>query len=208
MIEILPNWHPIFVHFSVALLVVATGAFVVSMLASQYATRYQTRQYARWTLWLGVVFSVFTVAAGMYAYFTVNHDGPSHEWMTIHRNVALATFATFLILAIWSIICAKRQSEEKKGFMILLIIGLVALLSTSWLGGELVYRYGLGVQSLPKATGEGHDHEHSGGHEHAPVEHSSHGSNSHGNTLDDTGIMLDEVGTNEHSHKDDAPHAH
>ena len=208
MIEILPNWHPIFVHFSVALLIVATMAFVVSMFASQYAIRYQTRQYARWTLWLGVIFSVFTVAAGMYAYFTVSHDGPSHEWMTIHRNVALGTFVTFLILAIWSIVCAKRQSEEKNGFMILLIIGFVALLSTSWLGGELVYRYGLGVQSLPKATGEGHNHEHGGGHEHAPVKHDGHGGTSHGNTLDDAGIMLDEVDTHEHSNKDDAPHAH
>jgi uncharacterized membrane protein len=202
MIEIIPNWHPIFVHFSVALLSVATFAFFISMVAGQYATRYQTRQYARWSLWLGVGFSVFTVAAGVYAYYTVAHDGPSHEWMTIHRNVALGTFAVFLALAIWSLVCVKRQSEENKGFLFLLVIGFIALLSTSWLGGELVYRHGLGVQSLPESNGEGHDHDHGdGGHDHQ----SSQG-NEHENLMDD--MNLEESGSREHSHSDDTPHSH
>lgn len=37
------------------------------------------------------------------------------------------------------------------------------LLSTAWHGGELVYRYGLGVMSMPKSHGEGHAHEHGPG---------------------------------------------
>jgi len=46
------------------------------------------------------------------------------------------------------------------------------LTSTAWLGGEAVYRYGLGVISLPKT--DSHDHDHAtGGHGDADVE-SSH----------------------------------
>ena len=116
MIEIIPNWHPIFVHFSVALLSVATVAFLVSSMFSQYATRYQVRIYARWTLWIGVCLSLFTVAAGVYAFYTVNHDGPSHEIMTIHRNVAISTYILFLILAIWSMVCARKQVDENNSF--------------------------------------------------------------------------------------------
>ena len=51
-----------------------------------------------------------------------------------------------------------------------LALSAAALLlgATGWHGGELVYRYGLGVLSLPAAEGEGHDHVHADGemHEH------------------------------------------
>lgn len=206
MIEILPNWHPIFVHFSIALLTVATFAYGISMMVGEYATRFQARQFARWTLWLGVGFSVLTIAAGMYAYFTVGHDGPSHKWMTIHRNVALPTFAVFAILAIWSVICARGQADEKKGFMSILVLAFVALLATSWLGGELVYRYGLGVQSLPEVSGEGHDHDHGdGGHDHGSAKGAGHD-----DLMQDMNMSLDEKTTesHEHSHKDNKPHEH
>jgi hypothetical protein len=33
------------------------------------------------------------------------------------------------------------------------------LLSTAWHGAEVVYRYGIGVISLPQEEGEGHDHQ-------------------------------------------------
>ena len=201
MIEVLPNWHPIFVHFSIALLVVATVAFFASIMASQYATRYQIRQYARWTLWLGVGISVLTVAAGMYAYFTVDHDSTSHRWMTIHRNVALGTFALFMLLAVWSAICTKRQVDENKGFLALLLVGVLALLSTSWLGGELVYRYGLGVKSLPDVSSEGHNHQNGAAHSHTSVNDGGRE-----NLMDDVGMTVGEPG--KHEHKDDAAHSH
>jgi uncharacterized membrane protein len=35
MIEIIPNWHPILVHFTIALLAIATLLFVVSAVAGR-----------------------------------------------------------------------------------------------------------------------------------------------------------------------------
>ena len=79
--------------------------------------------------------------------------------MTDHRNWALATISLFLILAIWSMLWIRRN----KSLGVLFIAGMVlaggVLASTAWRGGEAVYRYGLGVMSLPKAEGEGHAHE-------------------------------------------------
>lgn len=50
MIEIIPNWHPIFVHFTVALFSVATGLYALSLLVSNIQLKEQWRIVARWNL--------------------------------------------------------------------------------------------------------------------------------------------------------------
>ena len=46
-------------------------------------------------------------------------------------------------------------------FTFVMVLASSLLVSTGWRGSEAVYRYGLGVMSLPKVEGEGHAHEHS-----------------------------------------------
>ncbi len=50
--------------------------------------------------------------------------------------------------------------------MSLLLVAQLFLFSTAWRGGELVYRHGLGVLSLPQTEGEGHSHSHGEEHDH------------------------------------------
>lgn len=201
MIEVLPNWHPVFVHFSVSLLTLSVLAFFVSNVARTYNAQFQARLFGRWCLWLGVAFSVATVAAGMYAYYTVNHDTPSHVVMTTHRNLAIGTFFVFFILSIWSIVNYRSDFEEGKSFLITSLIGLVLLFVTAWHGGELVYRYGLGVESIPQKTGQGHDH---GAHDHGTPP-----SNQSESLMDNTGMVTpSEKTADDHPHSTDQPHQH
>ena len=165
MLEIIPNWHPIFVHFTVALFSLAVGLFVVTPFLKP-PLQDQWRIVARWALWFGAGFTVVTGLTGLYAYNTVAHDTPSHATMTDHRNWALATIVLFLGLSAWSIVRAQRKQALGAVFIALMVVGGGVLASTAWRGGEAVYRYGLGVMSLPKVEGEGHAHEHSGGAEH------------------------------------------
>lgn len=162
MFEIIPNWHPVFVHFTVALLVVGAALlvacrFVPNRLRAQWETA------GRWNLWLGVGFAIVTALSGLYAYNTVNHDTPSHLAMTEHRNWALVTVAVFLILGLWSVIQTRKSRAAGWPFPALLLGGVLLLGSTAWHGGELVYRYGLGVMSLPQAESHGDGHHHSHG---------------------------------------------
>mgnify|MGYP000306518441 CR=1 FL=1 len=167
MLEVLPNWHPIFVHFSVALLSVAAALHVASHFVTHAERAAQCALVARWNLWLGAGLTLFTVAAGFYAYNTVTHDTPSHAAMTEHRNWALATTVVFLAIVAWEFWLQKHKRGKSWLFTGLLLIATGLLLSTAWHGGELVYRYGLGVMSMPKAKGEGHAHEHGPGAGHA-----------------------------------------
>lgn len=171
-IEIIPNLHPMFVHFTVALLSLSVAFHLLDFVTKGAKVHWRT--LAQWNLWLGAGFAIVTVLAGIYAYNTVAHDGPSHAAMTLHRNWALPTLLVFLMLAGWSFVNARAGKTATVPFLVVLVIGGGLLLSTAWHGAELVYRHGLGVMSLPVTSGEGsaqgHDHEHAGGHDHDDLE--------------------------------------
>ena len=168
--EIIPNWHPIFVHFSIALLSISTALLIIGKFTPQkYLWRNAAFTVSKWNLLIGATISIITVLAGWYAYNTVNHDEPSHIAMTSHMKWALGTFSLFVVVAIWSFIQRKREA----GFLLVgfQLFATLMLLVTGFKGGELVYRHGLGVMSLPEAeAGEGHEH---GGHEHGKNENPS-----------------------------------
>ena len=185
MIEILPNFHPILVHFTIALLFVSFFAFLVSIWGNNYTVRYQARLIGRWNLWIGAAMSVLTVAAGVYAFNTVAHDDASHVVMEKHEHLALATFALYGILAIWSLMHFRKDKDEPKSFVLIVFAAVVMVLVTAWYGGELVYRHGLGVMSLPVPEGAGHDH--GDGHSH---------SSENGDTMSEAGD------TGGHNHND------
>ncbi len=168
--EIIPNWHPIFVHFSIALLSISSALLIIGKFAPQkYLWRNTALTVSRWNLLIGATISIITVLAGWYAYNTVNHDEPSHLAMTSHMKWALVTFSLFVVVATWSLITRKKEV----GFLLTAfqLFATLMLLVTGLKGGELVYRHGLGVMSLPEAeAGEGHEHHHDhGSHEHGKV---------------------------------------
>lgn len=159
MIEIIPNWHPIFVHFTVALLIIC-GIFQAILWSLPSKASITAISAQKWLVLLGAVAVLATVGTGLQAYYSVNHDTPSHLAMTDHRNWALATSAVFLIgAALFYIFPRRRQSIAG----IFFVAALILVSITAYKGGDLVYRHGLGVMSLPEATGEGYDHEHADG---------------------------------------------
>ena len=200
MIEIIPNWHPFFVHFAIALLLMATLFHIVAVLNSNSANYYQFENVANWNLWVGAVFALITAVAGWFAYNSVEHDTPSHLAMTDHRNWAIGTTVLFLVLAMWSFRRAKKAVAISWLIVLPLVIASGLLGITGWKGGELVYRYGLGVMALPN-TGT-HDH---AGHDHGSDEH-AHGEQNSIMLKDPSEEAEQEVGEKAHLHEQDVEH--
>ncbi len=152
--EIIPNWHPIFVHFTIALLSISTALFILGAVLryKQHSYSVMILHSAYVNLWCGAIISIITVSAGFYAYYTVSHDGISHLAMKDHRNWALATSTLFVILTGWSISTFKKGGRLNFAFLILMVVSTISLSITGWKGGELVYRYGIGVISLPNTV--------------------------------------------------------
>lgn len=161
MIEIIPNWHPILVHFTVGLLATSVALHFAAVLIRKETLRAQIIIVARWNLWIGTAITAITVLAGLHAFSTVPHQLESqHLAMLDHRAWALGTAALFAVLALW---CGFFAHRGKFLFLALLAAAGMGLAATGYKGGELVFRHGLGVMPQP-AMPEKHHHDH-GGHE-------------------------------------------
>lgn len=164
--EIIPNWHPIFVHFTVALLTISVALFAVSKVATSWRLEDQWAVAAYWNLWIGTLLSIATVAAGWIAFGTVDHDDAALPAMVEHRAWALAAFGLFAVLAVWSVVQYNAEKKPSAVFLICAFVGLVLLIGAARQGGDLVYGHGIGVKALStkgapaqpsdqsKATGE------------------------------------------------------
>lgn len=171
MIEIIPNWHPIFVHFTIGLLSVSALFY----LAGSVFKNENFLIAARWNLWVGAMITLGTVGAGFYAYYTVAHDELSHAAMTNHRNWALATAGTFILLALWAAWKQRGAKTVSAFFVIAILLASGLLAVTGYKGGEVVYRHGIGVMSLPEVQGEGGHESHS----HTPASEPEHHDDGH-----------------------------
>lgn len=200
--EILPNWHPIFVHFSLSLYVIATVLFVAGrMRLFSRQSKFFTRA-AHLNLILGGLITIGTVSAGFYAYYTVAHDAPSHRAMTDHRNWAIGAAIVWWLLVIVSL-RAVRDGVANRLFVGCLAVAVGLLMIAGYKGGEAVYRYGLGVLSLPAVEGDGGhgSHSHGEGMDHgaaSPMPTSEHGGHAEG--MENTSSPSDDGDGHSHQH--------
>ena len=198
MIELIPNWHPVWVHFAIALLVTgAVGHTLALIRKSQGGGMPQALIVGRWTLWFGVLGAGLALLTGFWAAGSVTHDDAAHANMMVHRNWAIATTVLFALAAAFEWL-RRVQLQASVVTVALCLAGVVAIGVTGYEGGQNVFEYGLGVQRLPdvsshdhNAAGHGHgdsvgnDADASGDHEHAestdldPGDSDGHG---HGDT--------------------------
>lgn len=141
MPEIYPNWHPAFVHFPIALAITAT----LLLLLGRLRQRHQLLASGRLLVALAALGAVIAVALGWQAFQTVDHDAAGHLVMLRHRNWAVAVTLGLIVMALWD---AWRQRAGQAPHPLLILAMLLlsgSLCFIGWLGGEMVYRHGIGV---------------------------------------------------------------
>lgn len=150
---IIPNYHPIFVHFTIALIVVSLGSFIFSWILTKFKkAHHELLIVSRWSLWFAGLLSIGTLAAGFHAFYTVNHNAISHAVMITHRSLGISSFVLIELLAIWSIVLYIKDVKPKFMFGIGLIVATACVIVTGWYGAELVFRYGAGVVNISSKT--------------------------------------------------------
>jgi len=145
MFEIIPNWHPIFVHYSIAAPTMALLLYIVIRIFPDRPFTAGMVSAARWMLWLGAIITVATVVAGYQAFDTVAHNAESHDAMVEHRNLARIAALSLWLIAIWSAINTRLNRRDGVEFLTALVVVCGLFGFAGWKGGELVYRYGTGV---------------------------------------------------------------
>ncbi len=165
MIQVIPNFHPVVVHFPIALTMAAFALALLSNLLKSHRLAVQWAAASHLALWLAAASAVVAVIFGWLAYNSVNHDDAGHVAMGIHRVWAISTACLLLVLALWDIKKHLLTAISPLYFVILLGVASASVGATAWLGGEVVYRHGIGVLSLPEPEEEGVAHNHVHEHE-------------------------------------------
>ncbi len=166
MIEIIPNWHPIWVHFTIGLLIIGTLFYALAFAGAARSWVPHALNAARWNLIAGTLFAVLALLTGYLAANSVAHDNAGHANLLVHINWALTAAAIFVVAVVWlSIQWRKAKGKASLPVLLLLLVGSAALGVTGSKGGANVYEHGLGVQRLPELGAHdhaAHDHAHPG----------------------------------------------
>lgn len=140
-------WHPMMVHFPLALTV--TGALVLTAarlpaLGSHSPT---LATVGTLNLVLGAAALFLAVGTGLAAVASLDLPPASRAAVGLHVKWALFTSCALLLIAVWRGAGARWDARPTGMFLVMLWIVTAALVMTGYRGGENVYRYGVGVMS-------------------------------------------------------------
>ncbi|HTV97855.1 MAG TPA: DUF2231 domain-containing protein [Steroidobacteraceae bacterium] len=145
------EWHPIAVHFPLALTVTAAlalGAARLPMLARHAET---LALVGTWNLCLGAVGLLFALGTGLAAVTGLDLAPAARAAVAAHVKWAMFSSAALSLVAVWRGAGTAARSLPSRLFLGVLWAATLALVMTGYRGGQNVYRFGVGV--------EGHGHE-------------------------------------------------
>jgi uncharacterized membrane protein len=105
---------------------------------------------AFWNLTLGVLTGAAAVITGLLAEASVPSFPILHETVERHETLAFISLGVFVVLFLWRILRSGAFFARWRVFYLLLsVIGILGLSATAYYGGELVYKFGVGMPSQP-----------------------------------------------------------
>lgn len=137
---LLPPWevHPATVHFPIAFLI---GAVALDLFA-WWRGRTDLARVATGLIAAGVVFGLIAVATGLLAFFTVRaHTQLAHGQMYWHLGLNAAALGLFAVI----FYVRRRVDGLSAGVRIAGIAAAALIAGGGFLGGQIVYRGGAGV---------------------------------------------------------------
>jgi uncharacterized membrane protein len=102
------------------------------------SSRWRDAATAMW--WIGFLGAAGAITTGLIAYSRVEHSDAGHEEMVLHRNLVFVSVAVLLITALW-----RWRRPYSRAAAIIGLVGALGLVGAGYLGGDLVYRHGIGI---------------------------------------------------------------
>ncbi len=153
MVAIVPGWHPIVVHFPLALIATATACLTVARYRGASSRGASLAIVGTWNLCLGAAALVIALGTGLAAIIDLQVGAAAHQAISAHVKSAVLTTVLAVPAALWRGIGVPPESRPSGLFLLLLWATTASLVVTGYRGGQNVYRYGIGVsQSIPQSS--------------------------------------------------------
>lgn len=142
----LPGWHPLVVHFPLALVLCGSLLLCAARVVRREALAATLATVGTWNMCLGVIAALVALGTGLGAVLDLNVTDAAHRAISSHMKWALFTSLALLLLAVWRGAGTAAASRPSWWFVLLLVTSAAALAVTGFKGGENVYRYAVGVE--------------------------------------------------------------
>ena len=147
----LPEWHPMAVHFPLALTVTGALALSAARVAPPERQGATLAVVGTWNLCLGALGAMFALGTGLAAVASLELAPAARAAVALHVKWAIFTSAALVLLAVWRGAGADPKSRPSRTFLVILWVVAAALIVTAYRGGQNVYRYGVGTLQSPLA---------------------------------------------------------
>lgn len=133
--------HPMTVHFPIALYLLGV------LLTIGYLWRGQQdyERFAYWTFILSWLATIVASFVGLMDQSQLELDDPRRASVNPHITAGVALLIINGLLVYMRFRWADVLTRYRRLYLGLMLLGVVAVLATGWLGGELVYRWRIGV---------------------------------------------------------------
>jgi len=137
----MPPLHPVLVHFPLALLPIAAVAQIVRLFRPQGLSAFVVRLH----LWLGTLGVAAAVLSGQ-ASIPPRLPPEALELLQLHQQLGYAALLLYSGLALWELARGNRMSRwEVLLYTAVHCLGCGVLGLGAFLGGRLVYEFGVGI---------------------------------------------------------------
>ncbi len=133
--------HPMLTHFPMALLSVSSLWDLIGLL-TKHALWWKI---SFWCIVAGLIIGILTLITGLIDSMGIQKNGPEENTMNRHMYVMLAAFMVYLGDLFIQMGHIAPGSHRFIWAFVVSIGGFIILTIGGWYGGELVYRYHVGV---------------------------------------------------------------
>ena len=147
--------HPIFVHFTIAL----TSASLVFDALGFFFSKTSLTAAGGWTLLGAAVMTLITISTGLSSSTRAPvEEGEARSFLRAHMALGLIFYGLLVAVTFWRV--SLWQAGSSVSWLYLASLAIVSFVMTiqGYLGGELVYRYGVEVEQahreLPERTAQ------------------------------------------------------
>lgn len=137
----LQNFHPLLVHFPVALIPAAVVLYGLAVAAHREAWAWT----GLWMLAMGTLGAIAAAASGMWAAPGVMIAVSVRDHLLYpHRNLMLTVTALSVALTLWAIVARPLPERGRYAFLVLLLVAVALIAKGADYGGRMVYDYNAG----------------------------------------------------------------